>query len=225
MNVIERADWGARAPKRVDRVAPSARRLFIVHYTAAPADQSVRAIQEWCMVGRGFSDIDYNFLVRGTTGEVYEGRGWDAIGAHTVGHNTEGLGVCVITPGPISAKAKDAVRALYAAAVARSGHALSVKGHRELDQTQCPGAEIFSWVRAGGVTERIGGHKAPRVLRLDTPYMHGVDVADVQAKVGARPDGIYGPDTEKRVTAWQKDHGLKADGIVGPLTRAKMGIR
>jgi peptidoglycan hydrolase-like protein with peptidoglycan-binding domain len=222
MNIIDRAEWGARAPKRVDTVPPSARRLFIVHYTAAPADQSVRAIQEWCMTGRGFSDIDYNFLVRGTTGETYEGRGWDAIGAHTVGHNTEGIGVCVISPGPISAEAKDAVRALYAAAVARSGHALIVKAHRELDQTQCPGTEIFRWVQAGGVTEHR--HQPPRVLRLDRPLMHGADVADVQSKVGAARDGWYGPETEKRVAAWQKLHGLKADGIVGPLTRAKMGI-
>jgi peptidoglycan hydrolase-like protein with peptidoglycan-binding domain len=221
MNIIDRAEWGARAPKRVDRVSPSARRLFVVHYSGGPADQSVRAIQDWCMDDRGFNDVDYNWLVRGTTGQIYEGRGWDVIGSHTKGHNTEGIGVCVISPGPISDAAKDSVRALYATAVRRAGHSLAIKGHRELDKTTCPGSMIFAWIRAGGIHQHPG---TARTLAVSTPWMHGSDVAQVQAKVGAKPDGVYGPDTEKRVKAWQKDHGLKADGIVGPLTRDKMGL-
>jgi peptidoglycan hydrolase-like protein with peptidoglycan-binding domain len=52
----------------------------------------------------------------------------------------------------------------------------------------------------------------------------GNDVKIVQRKVGAKADGIFGPDTEKKVKAWQARNGLKADGIVGPLTQAKMGI-
>lgn len=42
--------------------------------------------------------------------------------------------------------------------------------------------------------------------------MHGYDC-------GAA-DGIFGSKTEKAVKKWQKDHGLKADGIIGPLTWA-----
>ena len=32
------------------------------------------------------------------------------------------------------------------------------------------------------------------------------------------PDGIFGPKTEAAVRNWQKDHGLVADGIIGPKT-------
>lgn len=35
-------------------------------------------------------------------------------------------------------------------------------------------------------------------------------------------DGIFGPDTEKKVKAFQQDHGLEADGICGPATRAAL---
>ncbi len=50
----------------------------------------------------------------------------------------------------------------------------------------------------------------------------GPDVALVQAIVGAKPDGDFGPRTEALVKAWQAKNGLKADGIVGPVTWDKM---
>ena len=44
-------------------------------------------------------------------------------------------------------------------------------------------------------------------------------VHEWQSIVGANPvDGIFGSQTEKLTIAWQKAHGLVADGIVGPLT-------
>jgi peptidoglycan hydrolase-like protein with peptidoglycan-binding domain len=45
-----------------------------------------------------------------------------------------------------------------------------------------------------------------------------VAVKLVQAVVGAKPDGDFGPATERRVKAWQKERSLRADGVVGPVT-------
>ena len=39
----------------------------------------------------GWWDVGYSFMV-GEDGNVYEGRGWDQVGAHTYGYNTVGLG-------------------------------------------------------------------------------------------------------------------------------------
>jgi hypothetical protein len=40
----------------------------------------------------------------------------------------------------------------------------------------------------------------------------------VQAVVGATPDGDFGPATDRRVRAWQKQRGLVVDGVVGAVT-------
>lgn len=50
----------------------------------------------------------------------------------------------------------------------------------------------------------------------------GNSVALVQAVVGAKPDGDFGPATERRVRDWQAVNGLLADGIVGAVTWKKM---
>jgi len=41
------------------------------------------------------ADIGYNFLV-GEDGNVYEGRGWDTVGAHAKGYNTRSIGISFI---------------------------------------------------------------------------------------------------------------------------------
>jgi lysozyme len=51
-----------------------------------------------------------------------------------------------------------------------------------------------------------------------------IDLADVQRVVGATPDGVWGPDTERKVRAWQAAHDMPADGIVGPRTAIAMGL-
>ena len=56
----------------------------------------------------------------------------------------------------------------------------------------------------------------------------GDAVRDLQQNLSAlgyplAVDGIFGKDTEKAVCAFQRDHGLDADGIVGPRTFAAIG--
>jgi peptidoglycan hydrolase-like protein with peptidoglycan-binding domain len=50
----------------------------------------------------------------------------------------------------------------------------------------------------------------------------GPEVMLVQAIVGAKADGDFGPGTEAKVKAWQKANGLKDDGVIGPITWDKM---
>jgi chitosanase len=68
-----------------------------------------------------------------------------------------------------------------------------------------------------------------RTLLLQTPLMRGDDVRAVQqALVNAgftvSVDGIFGPNTAAAVKQFQQRRGLKADGIVGPATRAALGL-
>ena len=43
----------------------------------------------------GWNDIAYSFLVC-EDGRVYEGRGWNVRGSHTLGYNEIAIGVCII---------------------------------------------------------------------------------------------------------------------------------
>ena len=58
-----------------------------------------------------------------------------------------------------------------------------------------------------------------------TPGSKGLLVRDVQTALGnLRVDGIYGQETVSRVRSFQASKGLLVDGVVGPETRAALGI-
>lgn len=55
----------------------------------------VRNIQTYHIESNNWHDIAYNFLI-GCDGNVYEGRGWDKVGAHTYGYNKKAIGISFI---------------------------------------------------------------------------------------------------------------------------------
>lgn len=66
-----------------------------------------------------------------------------------------------------------------------------------------------------------------RVLFLTRKRMEGDDVKVLQRALGFAEnavDGIFGPDTDRAVKAFQKKNCLKVDGKVGPATRSSLGI-
>lgn len=68
-----------------------------------------------------------------------------------------------------------------------------------------------------------------RILHLATPPMKGEDVKELQQALIARgyslvADGAFGAKTDAAVKDFQKKKGLKADGVVGPVTRAALGM-
>ena len=67
------------------------------------------------------------------------------------------------------------------------------------------------------------GSRAYRGTELRQGEPAGPDVLYLQNKLGVNPPGPFGPMTHAAVVAFQKKHGLLADGIVGPLTWSKLG--
>jgi hypothetical protein len=149
VDIISRAEWGARAPRSRTTTTWSQRTEFVVHYSEGPTTETPRQIQDFHMDTRGWSDIGYNFLVD-VRGRIYEGRGWLVVGAHATGHNTSGIGACMIgRNGDATDEAKRAIRWLYDEANRRSGRTLLKRGHRDVTATDCPGDQLYAWVRAG----------------------------------------------------------------------------
>ncbi|MEU6632798.1 peptidoglycan-binding protein [Streptomyces parvus] len=155
MDIISRRTWGARPWNGTPATISLSRRTeFFVHYDGGtPVTRTGYAIMraiEAQHIGQGWSGVGYNFVVD-QKGNVYEGRGWALQGAHCPGHNVTGLSVQFAIGGSQkpSAKALAAVRALYEEACKRTGRKLAKKGHRDGIATQCPGAELYAWVKAG----------------------------------------------------------------------------
>jgi peptidoglycan recognition protein len=99
--IVSRAEWGARPPLEEIYQAVPVPYVVIHHGASAPCfDQAscssmVQVYQNLHMDTNGWPDIGYNFLV-GEDGNVYEGRGWDKVGAHAPGYNFNSIGVCFI---------------------------------------------------------------------------------------------------------------------------------
>lgn len=52
-----------------------------------------------------------------------------------------------------------------------------------------------------------------RTLRLTSPMMKGEDVRWVQERIGATPDGIFGPQTQNHLQQFQQNKGITATGV------------
>jgi peptidoglycan hydrolase-like protein with peptidoglycan-binding domain/GH24 family phage-related lysozyme (muramidase) len=94
---------------------------------------------------------------------------------------------------------------------------------------------VMAFQRQNGlVVDGIVGPKTwdlllDRILFLSTPFLVGDDVRAVQRALlrsgyPVAVDGIFGPGTERAVRQFQASRGLVADGVVGPQTRAKLGV-
>ncbi|KAL6116369.1 pglyrp1 [Pungitius sinensis] len=153
-NIVSRQQWGAAAPKKKETLKGSAQRV-VIHHTALPACKDQKecmkrlvSIQRTHMTERGFDDIGYNFLVGGD-GAVYEGRGWGVVGAHAKGNNHDSLGIAFMgnfkedTPSP---EAMSSVKRLLESGARRGllRPQFTVLGHRDLGQTECPGAKLYA---------------------------------------------------------------------------------
>ena len=115
--IVSRLGWNAN--ERIRRAKPryaTALRFALVHHTAGSNSYSptqsaaiVRAIEVYHVLGNGWDDIGYNFLVD-KYGQVFEGRYGGVtrpvIGAHAEGFNTGSVGVALI--GTYSTRAPSA---------------------------------------------------------------------------------------------------------------------
>jgi hypothetical protein len=248
MKIISRAQWKARASKgELYDVDISKRTGFVVHHSGADDDQSVKDIQSYHMnsdqlAKGGWKDIGYNFLID-KFGKIYEGVGWDKVGAHVGGKNTPNIGVCVIgnySKSMPTLKALEALEWLYGEANDRKGSKLKLYGHGQLGKTQCPGDRFLDELRDGII-------KAPPVkptkpstpsdegwmdkLMAELPELNKGDksqyVGRAQALLntfgaGLAEDDDFGTKTDAATRKFQKAHGLKEDGRIGKNTWTKL---
>lgn len=157
MTIHSRETWGARPPR--DRTSQTLTRqsTLFVHWSTgkglgAAFDTfkekcaAVRAVQNFHMDARGWSDIGYGYVVVQPTvwwrrAQVFRGRGANTVPASQQGHNTGHTSVCVLMAEgePLRKNTVRALAALYAELPCGS-----VKGHRDVNSTSCPGDKLYA---------------------------------------------------------------------------------
>ncbi len=179
--IVSRSAWHANEEIVRARPVIAARlRVAIVHHTAGTNDYTraqsaaiVRGIELYHVVGNGWNDIGYNFLVD-RFGTVYEGRGGgidqNVVGAHAQGFNVGTVGVAMIgslgstSPTPAQqgalvrllawrldvAHVDPQSRVLYTSGGNYKFHAgrvvtlRAISGHRDTGPTECPGSRAYA---------------------------------------------------------------------------------
>ncbi|MFI1799053.1 N-acetylmuramoyl-L-alanine amidase [Streptomyces sp. NPDC020379] len=179
--IVTRAGWGADESLRERAFAYTKTvKAAFVHHTASGNNYScsesasvIRGIYRYHVVSSGWRDIGYNFLVD-KCGTIYEGRAGGVakpvMGAHTLGFNTNSMGIAVLGSFASSTPPKAAVNALSsltawklglygvnprgtATLVSGGGNLFkkgtsvklkAISGHRDGYATECPGDRLYS---------------------------------------------------------------------------------
>ena len=222
--VVSRAGWNARPPKRAFSKLRGVVGVVLHHSGvkgAATGPFTVKGFERHHMDSRGWNAIAYNWLVD-DDGVIYEGRGGGIVGGATRGWNSRTESICYTGwgSGEVSQRALDSIKWLVSDIQGRYGSGLWVKGHRDLAATSCPGTSLYHWLQDGMPLARrpLSRRRRSRgpAVRLVQTKLNGLghDAGPV--------DGVYGRLTASAVRSYQKKSGLKADGVVGKNTWARM---
>jgi peptidoglycan hydrolase-like protein with peptidoglycan-binding domain len=200
LDIIARSAWGARRRRgTATKVAPAERSATMLHYSTGQelgrADTAawVREIQAFHMDGHGWEDIGYNFLVD-AQGRIFEGRGWDTVGAHCLGFNTPAVGICFLgndDPGQdITEPARASIVALHQENARRAGHDVDRLGHRDKFATACPGDEGYAWFVKGDAAVNPSA-QTPSSTPLEPSRPANPSVRRTPAPAYPLPAGFY----------------------------------
>ncbi|KAB0382417.1 hypothetical protein FD755_004334 [Muntiacus reevesi] len=156
--IVSRQEWKALASRCSQRLRQPVRYVVVSHTagnvcgTPASCQQQARNVQYYHAQQLGWCDVGYNFLI-GEDGLVYEGRGWNTVGAHSgatwnpisIGISFMGNYMDRVPP----ARALSAAQSLLACGAAQ-GYLTpnyEVKGHRDVQQTLSPGNQLYKIIQ------------------------------------------------------------------------------
>ncbi|KOG08288.1 peptidoglycan recognition protein family protein [Streptomyces viridochromogenes] len=178
--IVTRRGWGANEGWRERQFAYTKKvKAAFVHHTATGSKYScsqapslIRGIYRYHVKSMGWRDVGYNFLVD-KCGNIYEGRAGGVakpvLGAHTLGFNSNSMGIAVLGSYGATKPTKASVKAvarltawklgLYGANPRGKTYLTSgggnlyrkgknvrlnvISGHRDGYSTECPGRQLY----------------------------------------------------------------------------------
>ncbi|MFJ8049522.1 N-acetylmuramoyl-L-alanine amidase [Streptomyces luteogriseus] len=178
--IVTRRGWGANEGLRESgfRYTKKVKAAFVHHtasgnnYRCSQVPSVIRSIYRYHVKSMGWRDIGYNFLID-KCGKIYEGRAGGVakpvLGAHTLGFNSNSMGIAVLGSYGAHKPSKSAVKAvarltawklgLYrvnpkgkttlksaGSNLHRKGKKVRlnvISGHRDGFKTECPGRKLY----------------------------------------------------------------------------------
>lgn len=197
---------------------------IILHHSASSV-ASAEDIHRWHL-GNGWEGAGYHFLVR-KDGKVYRMRPEAKTGAHAYMNNYNSLGICFEGNFEVEEMPEVQVQSgKELVAYLKNKYGINkVQGHRDVNNTSCPGRNFkFNEIANGQATDVV----------IEKPQQNATGkIADIQSTLNSRygfniaVDNIYGNETHTAlVKALQTElnkqfnRGLAVDGIFGNLTKS-----
>ncbi len=250
--IVTRSEWGADESLGDRCWSPRYGHTFkavIVHHTAgsngysrADSAAMVRGIYAYHTEARHWCDIGYNFLID-RFGTIYEGRAGgirrSVRGAHSGDYNVNTTGVSLMGNFDIALPTHRMKSALVKLVAWRLGTAYHgayghpylfdgrfkrISGHRDVMQTACPGAHVYSWLPKLRrlVANRLGGYES----RIQRAWRSGGAMTNPLGLVKVGEQGGDGG----RHTTFQHGRMYMSDGrlhtfYLGPVLRRYVAAR
>ncbi|XP_063975809.1 uncharacterized protein LOC135161815 [Diachasmimorpha longicaudata] len=156
--IISRNEWKARNVSGYELLWTSPTPYVVVHhggilnycYDQPECSAVVRSYQDLHIDKNHWIDIGYQFVI-GEDSNVYEGRGWDYIGAHAPGYNSQSIGISIIGDFSHFLPNDGALKALNdliacGVSLGKISPDYRVIGHRQVRDTVCPGETFYKYV-------------------------------------------------------------------------------
>lgn len=184
---------------------------IILHHAEA-SNCSAEDIHRWHL-NNGWSGAGYHFLVR-KDGTKYRLRPEDKVGAHAGGSNSDSIGICFEGKYQEETMPEAQIKAgqELVAYLKEKYNITKIQRHSDVCNTSCPGKNFpFDEIVNGIKTNEI--HKI-----VDSAYSHQDFVRNIQSAIGAKVDGIAGPETlSKTVTVSRYKNNRHA--VVKPIQK------
>ncbi|XP_057568961.1 peptidoglycan recognition protein 1 isoform X1 [Hippopotamus amphibius kiboko] len=156
--IVSRTEWSALESECNKRLQKPLRYVVVSHTAGSACDtpasclRQVQNVQHYHVQTLGWCDVGYNFLI-GEDGLIYEGRGWNTLGAHSGPiWNPRAFGISFMGNYMDRVPPDRAIRAaesLLACGVTQGflTRNYEVKGHRDVQQTLSPGDQLYKIIQ------------------------------------------------------------------------------
>lgn len=203
----------------------------IICHNADASTCTIQDIDRWHK-NNGWAGCGYHFFVR-KDGSIYRGRPEDKLGAHTSNYNTGSLGICFEgkynneeMPEAQLKAGQELIKYLL------NKYNLSkanVYKHKDFNNTDCPGNK-FPWDKIIDfncintiISNNVGSKKEGYSEYANYVGTRCKELQSLLISLGYNcggygADGIFGKGTYESLIQFQKDNGLKIDGLAGPNT-------